>query len=1060
MKSPIFLWSFLLACQFVFAQSPEDWTWYNPSILGNYCPDMKFDQEGNLWIISQYRLIRFDGINWVSHDALDSGYTPPYPYGANISAFDFSNDHKIWCSVYGRVLEYDLDQDTWTVHQPSTSQPGPQGLDIKVDPDNGHIWWTTGYGAYEYDGVDWTHPILTYTGPPGEMNFNSYLSLHIDSENTKWITTRSTVCFEGGCFTPAGVIKWSDTEVVFYTGNDLGVPEAGYINLDFDSTGAPVIAASPIFFSNENIQVLTNHNGNWSSPVGIPFEGTVYDMKIAENNDIYLALKQFVLKGIVGSNTWDVIDPGDAKDLYSLEVPPEDGLYITASHDEPGVPSYGKLGYLPPLDYKIRGVLYVDQNANLLYDSSELTLKNRILKTVDGTRMTFSDQFGGYSFLFADTGTYDIQPVLPPYFFYEAPPSGINSVTLTPAVPVVTDAHFGLAPDTTALDVAVTMTPLTNANPGSNVCYLINYKNLTPNDVNVQITCDFDDLLTFQYAVPAPVSQNGNELIFAPPPLGWLEEGSIQVSLSLPPDGGLVGTILSNECSIEPVTGTDLDLSNNTYSLRHWITGSLDPNYIAVSPEGVGPLGKTSKFTPFLEYTIHFQNVGTDTARTVIISNPIDEDLDIYTLNILGASHDFNMAYYGEKRIVQWEFEDIDLVDSLTNEVESNGFIKYTLAPVSQEVGLTLTNSADIYFDYNLPVATNTVLNTLADPFFETPIEAGICPGEVYLFAGDTLTEAGIYYDSLLTAEGYDSVIILTLCLYPVYQTEIEVGICDGGTYNFHGNILWEAGAYIDSSTTIHGCDSITTLNLTVYPAKVDTVEAQICQGDSLDFNGVVLTDAGSYTDTLQTIFGCDSVVTLVMEVLPTLETPLEAEICLADTFDFNGVFLTKGGVYFDSLQSFSGCDSVVVLELAVDPTYQISLEAEIQQGESYEFGGQVLTESGSYTDSLLTTEGCDSVIVMVLTVLPPSSTSDGERDELCTYRITNESGFISLQFPSLGHREIAIFDLNGRRLENMQTEQSEVSIDMHGYADGIYLISVIVEGCALERSCLFVKIQ
>jgi len=75
-----------------------------------------------------------------------------------------------------------------------------------------------------------------------------------------------------------------------------------------------------------------------------------------------------------------------------------------------------------------------------------------------------------------------------------------------------------------------------------------------------------------------------------------------------------------------------------------------------------------------LEYTIHFQNIGTDTARNVVISNPVDTDLDISSLNVIGASHEFDLEFVEEGRFLQWSFNNINLPDSTANELESNGF--------------------------------------------------------------------------------------------------------------------------------------------------------------------------------------------------------------------------------------------------------------------------------------------------------------------------------------------------------------------------------------------------
>jgi len=86
---------------------------------------------------------------------------------------------------------------------------------------------------------------------------------------------------------------------------------------------------------------------------------------------------------------------------------------------------------------------------------------------------------------------------------------------------------------------------------------------------------------------------------------------------------------------------------------------------------------------------------------------------------------------------------------------------------------------------------------------------------------------------------------------------------------------LVKAGQYTDTLQTISGCDSIITLNLAVNSKYNQTLEAAICDGDSYLFNGKPLVKAGKYTDTLQTVNGCDSIITLNLTVNPLPDEPV-----------------------------------------------------------------------------------------------------------------------------------------------------------------------------------------
>jgi hypothetical protein len=127
---------------------------------------------------------------------------------------------------------------------------------------------------------------------------------------------------------------------------------------------------------------------------------------------------------------------------------------------------------------------------------------------------------------------------------------------------------------------------------------------------------------------------------------------------------------------------------------------------------------------------------------------------------------------------------------------------------------------------------------------------------------------AGTYTITLANSRGCDSVIYLTLTEYP-YITYYSASFCSGGIYNDeHFANLNTAGTYYDTLKTINGCDSIIELTLTInLIPPVTKISDSIHLGDTCNFNGKQLTEAGIYYDTLQTIFGCDSIIELTLTV-------------------------------------------------------------------------------------------------------------------------------------------------------------------------------------------------
>jgi len=260
----------------------------------------------------------------------------------------------------------------------------------------------------------------------------------------------------------------------------------------------------------------------------------------------------------------------------------------------------------------------------------------------------------------------------------------------------------------------------------------------------------------------------------------------------------------------------------------------------------------------------------------------------------------------------------------------------------------------------------------------ETPVtrlRREICMGGSVNFQGQTLTATGTYTDTLQTIDGCDSIVVLDLEVFPVFNATIANQICQGDTFNFNGQTLAEAGIYHDTLQTVDGCDSIITLLLTVFPVYDTIVAHSICAGESYNFFGTILTETGTYTDTVPTVNGCDSIVTLILTVNPTFNTPASHVMCQGESYNFFDTTLTTSGVYTHTLQSANGCDSLITLTLTVNPTYNIPIAEVICQGTSYNFFDSTLTTSGVYSHTLQTVNGCDSVITLTLMVTQPPVT-------------------------------------------------------------------------------------
>jgi uncharacterized repeat protein (TIGR01451 family) len=143
------------------------------------------------------------------------------------------------------------------------------------------------------------------------------------------------------------------------------------------------------------------------------------------------------------------------------------------------------------------------------------------------------------------------------------------------------------------------------------------------------------------------------------------------------------------------------------------VRGSYDPNMKSVLPVGMFSQHYTATGTE-LKYRLDFQNTGTDTAFRVVLVDTLSADLDMASFVPGASSHSYRVEFGG--RAVKFIFDPIALVDSFKNEPLSHGYVcfkikhKKGIAPKTK-----IENFVDIYFDYNAPVRTNTVFNTIFD---------------------------------------------------------------------------------------------------------------------------------------------------------------------------------------------------------------------------------------------------------------------------------------------------------------------------------------------------------
>ncbi|MCB0379945.1 MAG: gliding motility-associated C-terminal domain-containing protein [Flavobacteriales bacterium] len=265
------------------------------------------------------------------------------------------------------------------------------------------------------------------------------------------------------------------------------------------------------------------------------------------------------------------------------------------------------------------------------------------------------------------------------------------------------------------------------------------------------------------------------------------------------------------------------------------------------------------------------------------------------------------------------------------------------------------------------------VQELIVHPNYVVPQSLAICQGDSVMFGGIYQYTAGTYYDTLQSVNTCDSIIATTLIVNPTFTINTSAAICQGDSIMLGGAYQTVAGVYTDVYSTIFGCDSTVNTTLNINPTYSINQNIEICFGDSIMLGGAYQNSAGVYTDVYSSIFGCDSTVVTTLGIKPiATETLTPITICDNDSALIFGNYQTVAGIYSTVIPNgaVNGCDSIVQQELIVNPTYQIFANATICSGDSIFLGGAYQTTAGVYVDVYSSSLTCDSTITTTLNVI------------------------------------------------------------------------------------------
>ena len=209
------------------------------------------------------------------------------------------------------------------------------------------------------------------------------------------------------------------------------------------------------------------------------------------------------------------------------------------------------------------------------------------------------------------------------------------------------------------------------------------------------------------------------------------------------------------------------------------------------------------------------------------------------------------------------------------------------------------------------------------------------------------------------------------------YQINNSMSTCSNEPVFLQGADRTTSGTYTSNLQTVFGCDSVVVTDLIVFPAFIDEEVFEICEGDSALIDGIYRKTAGFYNDSFTKINGCDSIFVKELVVYPIESVSSDMELCFKDSVLLFGTYRKTAGTYSETIQSTFGCDSTNIVNLTVkvvnpnmnvvDSVFQVVQANAVYQWINCATGANIPgavnqsfipTANGSY-QCLITFEGC-----------------------------------------------------------------------------------------------------
>ena len=370
--------------------------------------------------------------------------------------------------------------------------------------------------------------------------------------------------------------------------------------------------------------------------------------------------------------------------------------------------------------FKVEGLNKFDANTNGC-DSGDSPFPNAYFSITDTDGITvggiISDSSGNYSIAIQE-GSYNVTPILLYQDYYSINPETI--VVNFPSDGSIYNQDFCISPIPGKNDLQIYLIPISGARPGFDSTYELVFRNVGTTTLSGYVELRFnDDVMDFVSSSPTITSQVTDVISWDYSNIEPFESRSIFVTMNLNPpthptfplnDGDVIGF----DSFVYPIIG-DESIADNSMDLKQNVVNSFDPNDITCL-EGQEII--EDEVGKFVHYKIRFENTGSASAVNIVVKDVIDETkFDLSSLTPLQGSHNY-VTRITNNNEVEFIFENIQLP---FDDANNDGYLVFKIRTLpSLIIGDTFENAADIYFDFNFPIITNTYSTEIVEEILST----------------------------------------------------------------------------------------------------------------------------------------------------------------------------------------------------------------------------------------------------------------------------------------------------------------------------------------------------